>query len=94
MIRPMGGYVLVERDVEPTMVGRIHVPDTARKKAHRGTVIASGAGYVDPDTRRFVECGVKPGDVVVWEHGGEHPVPNDPGKWLVSQAYLLGVVGP
>lgn len=92
MIRPLGGYVLVERLEEPKTIGLIHIPDTARKKALRGRVLAAGKGYVHPDTHRFIETEVKPGDIVLWEHGGEHPVPNQANQLLVSQAYLLAVI--
>lgn len=60
-LRPLGDRVLVEPAPaeEKTAVGII-IPDTAKEKPQRGTVIAAGEGKKDEPTT------VKPGDTVLY----------------------------
>ena len=47
-ITPLGARVLVRREMSPEKVGKILVPDTARKKVCRGVVLAVGEGDMPP----------------------------------------------
>lgn len=47
-ITPCGARVLVRREMSPEKVGKILVPDTARKKVCRGVVLAVGEGDMPP----------------------------------------------
>ena len=65
-VRPLNDRIVVRRleDGEQN-VGGIIVPDTAKEKPQRGTVIAAGGGTVrDGGTR--VPLDVKPGDVILF----------------------------
>ncbi len=52
-IRPLGGKVLVERlDAEEVTRGGIVLPDSAKEKPQRGTVLALGDGKLMDDGSR------------------------------------------
>jgi chaperonin GroES len=60
-LRPLGDRVLVEpAPAEEKTAGGIIIPDTAKEKPQRGTVIAAGEGKKDVPTT------VKPGDTVLY----------------------------
>lgn len=95
MIRPYGGYVLVEveKPADTTASGLIHLPDTARKPTHRGTVLGVGGGRVEEDGV-FRTIDVKVGDRIAFDRMGVHDVPDMPTQAIVSSAYVLGVIEP
>jgi co-chaperonin GroES (HSP10) len=91
-VTPKAGYILVQLPEEREPQQGIWRPKSA-DPVTQGKVLAKGPGYVDPDTRKVVALeGFEVGDTVLWEHGGEHPVPEHPGLMLVSGAYVLAVV--
>lgn len=60
-IKPLGDRVLVKADdAEQTTASGIIIPDTAKEKPQRGTVIAVGTGKKDEPLN------VKPGDKVLY----------------------------
>lgn len=60
-IKPLGDRVLVKAaDAETTTAGGIIIPDTAKEKPQKGTVVAVGPGKKDEPTT------VKAGDVVLY----------------------------
>jgi len=64
--RPMEDRVLVETSqAEEKTVGGIILPDNAREKPQRGTVIASGPGKM-LDSGKRGEMSVKVGDEVIY----------------------------
>lgn len=65
-IRPQHDRVVIRRlpETEQT-VGSIIVPEKAREKPQRGTVIAVGHGRMDDEGRR-IPLDVKPGDLVLF----------------------------
>ncbi len=65
-IRPLGGKVLIQRlEAEETTKGGIVLPDSAKEKPQRGTVLALGDGkLLDDGTRGAFQ--VKKGDVVLF----------------------------
>jgi chaperonin GroES len=69
-VRPLHDRIVVRRleDGEQN-VGGIIIPDTAREKPQRGTVIAAGSGAVREGGAR-VPPDVKTGDVIVF---GKYP---------------------
>jgi len=69
-IRPIHDRIIVRRDEEGEQnSGGIIIPDTAKEKPQRGTVIAAGIGTVtDGGTR--VPLDVKAGDVILF---GKYP---------------------
>ena len=65
MFKPLNNYVLLQRiDEETKTAGGIIIPDTAREKPSRGTVIAVGDGAFENGTR--MPMSVKPGDTVLF----------------------------
>ena len=65
-VRPLGGRILVKRlDPEEVTGGGIILPDSAREKPQKGTVIALGDGRELSDGGR-AEFQVKKGDTVLF----------------------------
>jgi chaperonin GroES len=65
-VRPLHDYLLVRRLEESEQsVGGIIIPDSAKEKPQRGTVIAAGSGTVKEDGTR-VPLDVKPGDLILF----------------------------
>lgn len=60
-IKPLSDRVLIEpAQAEEVTAGGIYIPDTAKEKPQRGTVVAVGPGKTDEPTT------VKEGDVVLY----------------------------
>lgn len=93
-IRPIRNLLLVKRD-PPTekTAGGIIVPEQAREKLTRGTVLAAGPGTLDT-SGRFVETELKKGDRIVFgkysgnemEHRGEQD------QIFMTEDEVLGVI--
>jgi chaperonin GroES len=65
-VTPLHDRILVQRlDDGEQQVGGIIIPDSAKEKPQRGTVVAAGAGKVDDEGRR-VAMDVKAGDTVLF----------------------------
>jgi chaperonin GroES len=65
-VRPLHDRIIVRRLEEGEQrSGGIIIPDTAKEKPQRGTVIAAGAGKVKDDGKRIAPA-VKPGDVILF----------------------------
>ena len=82
-IRPLHDRIIVRRHEEGEQnSGGIIIPDTAREKPQRGTVIAAGSGSVkDGGTR--IPLDVKAGDVILFgKYGGQEVT-------LDGEAYLI-----
>ncbi len=84
-VRPLNDRIVVRRleDGEQN-VGGIIVPDTAKEKPQRGTVIAAGSGTVrDGGTR--VPLDVKPGDVIVFGKYTSQEIKLDGEEYLIMR---------
>lgn len=71
MLKPLGDRVIVEvKEAEQTSPGGIVLPDAAKEKPQKGTVIAVGPGKIlDDGSRGPMEVAV--GDVVIFsKYGG------------------------
>ena len=65
-VRPLHDRILVHRLYEGEQhSGGIIIPDSAKEKPQRGTVIAAGDGKVTDDGDR-VKLDVKPGDTILF----------------------------
>jgi chaperonin GroES len=65
-VRPLHDRILVQRlDEGEQKVGAIIVPDSAKEKPQRGTVIAVGNGKVKDDGER-IALSVKAGDAILF----------------------------
>jgi len=64
-LKPLGNRVLVKRlEAEEALKGGIILPDTAKKKQEKATVLAIGEGKKDKEGQ-IVPIPVKKGDVVL-----------------------------
>ncbi len=81
-LRPLHDRVVVQRiDDSALPPGAIIVPDSAKEKPQRGTVIAAGSGKANADGRR-VPLDVKAGDTILF------------GKYAGQELKLDGVEDP
>lgn len=66
MMKPLNDHLLVERLAEETMSkGGIIIPDTAKEKPSKGTVVAIGKGKLDKSGKRHA-MDVKVGETVLF----------------------------
>ncbi|MEQ1907504.1 MAG: co-chaperone GroES [Vicinamibacterales bacterium] len=65
-VRPLHDRILVRRlDEGETHIGGIIIPDSAKEKPQRGTVIAAGNGKINDEGER-VTLDVKAGDLILF----------------------------
>ena len=65
-VRPLHDRILVQRLEEgEQQVGGIIIPDSAKEKPQRGTVVAAGAGKVNAEGKRLA-MDVKTGDTILF----------------------------
>ena len=65
-LKPIGDRIIVRREAaDETTAGGIVLPDTAKNKPQRGTVLAVGPGKMKPDGAR-VAMQLKVGDKVLF----------------------------
>lgn len=77
-VESKNNFVLIRRDESETKQGSIIIPEKARQKTNRGTVISVGRGKRITEegelTESFVPCEVKPGDRIVFDFYAVHSV--------------------
>ena len=65
-LRPLSDRLVVEpQEKEEKTASGIILPETAKEKPQKGTVLAAGPGRTDDNGRR-IEMDVKTGDVVLY----------------------------
>jgi chaperonin GroES len=65
-LKPLGGRVVVEPiEAEDITAGGIFLPETAKEKPQKGTIVACGEGERDDKGKR-IPMDVKVGDVVLF----------------------------
>ena len=84
-VRPLHDRIIVRRDEEgEQQSGGIIIPDTAKEKPQRGTVIAAGSGSVkDGGTR--VPLDVKAGDVILFGKYTSQEIKLDGEEYLIMR---------
>jgi len=92
-LQPIGDKVVVERDeTEEKTAGGIYIPDTAKDKPTRGTIIAVGTGKVLDDGSRG-KMQVKKGDRVLFtSYAPEQINIGDDEYLLMSESDILAVI--
>ncbi len=87
-MRPINDRVLVKpAEAETTTKGGIIIPDTAKEKPQRGTVVAVGPGKED------VPMAVKVNDVVLYgKYAGQEVSHNDVDYLIMKQDDILLVL--
>jgi len=93
-VRPLHDRVLVKRaeEVEQKSSAGIIIPDTAKEKPQRGTVIAVGDGKKDENGKR-IPLDVKVGDEVLFGKYSGTEVKIDGEEYLIMhETDILGVL--
>jgi len=92
-LQPLGDRVVLEREEsEGRTAGGIVLPDTAKDKPARGTVISVGDGRLLDDGRRH-PLQVKPGDKVIFSsYAGEQFKIGEQELLLMREEDILAVV--
>lgn len=93
-IRPLGDRVIVKRDeeAEQKSAGGIIIPDTAKEKPQRGTVIAVGNGALNEKGDR-IPMEVKVGDQVLFSKYAGNEVKIDSDEYLIiKENEILGII--
>lgn len=87
---PLGDRVVLQRDAaEETTAGGIVLPDSAKDKPQRGTVVAVGDGHVKSDGSK-VELSVQAGDKVLFSsYAGEEITVGDDEFLLLRESDIL-----
>jgi chaperonin GroES len=91
-IKPLADRVIVKPDLaeERTSSGII-IPDTAKEKPQRGTVIAVGAGRYENGTK--IEMSVKEGDKVLYgKYAGTEISIDGDDLMIMRESDILGIV--
>ena len=93
-LKPLGSRVLVEPlEQEEVTAGGIVLPDTAKEKPQKGTVLSVGPGDRD-DTGKYIPMDVKVGDVVLFAKYGGTEIKIEGKKLLIlRESDILGIVG-
>jgi chaperonin GroES len=91
-LRPLHDRVVVQRIEDAALPGAIIVPDSAKEKPQRGTVIAAGSGKSNADGRR-VPLDVKAGDTVLFGKFAGQEIKLDGVEYLIlKEDEVLGAV--
>ena len=84
-VRPLHDRIIVERlDEGEQQVGGIIIPDTAKEKPQRGTVIAVGKGKVKDDGT-VTPLDVKAGDTVLFGKYSGQEIKLDGDEYLIMK---------
>jgi chaperonin GroES len=92
-LRPLSDRLVVEpQEKEDMTAGGIILPETAKEKPQKGTVLAAGPGRTDDDGKR-IEMEVKTGDVVLFARYAGTEIKIDDKKLLIlKESDILAVV--
>ena len=91
-IKPLGDRVVVKpQEAEEKTAGGLFIPDTAKEKPQRGTVVAVGPGKVENGTK--IDMTVKEGDTVLYgKYSGTEITLGDEEVLIMRESDILGVV--
>lgn len=92
-LKPLGNRVIIEpSEAEEVTAGGIVLPDTAKEKPQKGTILAAGPGERDDDGD-YIALDVKPGDVVLYAKYSGTEIKVDGKKLLIlRESDLLAIV--
>jgi len=94
-LKPLADRVIVEPldDEADTSPGGIIIPDTAKEKPQKGTIVAVGPGRTSDDGKS-VKMEVKSGDRVVYsKYAGSEYVEDGIEYLIVRESDILAVIG-
>ncbi len=92
-IRPIGEKILLKRmEAEETTAGGIVLPDTAKEKPKKGTIVALGEGKLMPDGSR-AEFQVSTGDKVLFSsYAGQEIKVEGEEYMLMEESDILAIL--
>jgi chaperonin GroES len=92
-IKPLGNRVVVEPiEQEEVTSGGIVLPETAKEKPQKGTVLAIGPGERDEDGKR-IPLDVNEGDIVLFaKYSGTEIKLDDKKVLILRESDLLAIV--
>ena len=93
-LKPLGDRLIVRAiDEEETTASGLVLPDTAKEKPQKGTVVAAGDGNWDKDGAKRIPLDVKKGDVVLYSKYGGTEIKVDGEELLVlRESDILAIV--
>ena len=91
-IRPLDDRIVVQPEAaEETTAGGLIIPDSAKEKPQRGTVVAVGGGKVENGTK--VDMTVKEGDTVLYgKYAGTEITIGGEDVLIMRESDILGIV--
>ncbi len=91
-IKPLSDRVVVKPEAaEERTAGGLYVPDTAKEKPQRGTVISVGPGRVENGAK--IDMSVQEGDTVLYgKYSGTEISLNGEDYLIMREADILGVL--
>ncbi len=91
-VKPLGDRVLVKpQPAEEKTASGLYIPDTAKEKPQRGTVIAVGPGRIEDG--KHIEMSVKEGDVVIFgKYAGSEIVLDGEEYLIMRESDILGIL--
>jgi len=92
-LKPLGSRVVVEPlESEEVTAGGIVLPDTAKEKPQKGTILAIGPGDRDDEGKR-IALDVKEGDVVLYAKYSGTEIKVDGKKLLIlRESDILAII--
>ena len=92
MIKPLSDRVVVKaEEAEEKTSSGLYIPDSAKEKPQRGTVISVGPGRVENGTK--IEMSVKEGDTVLYGKYSGSEITLDGDEYLIMrESDILGIV--
>ena len=92
-VRPLHDRILVQRLVEgEQQIGGIIIPDSAKEKPQRGTVVAVGAGRISDEGDR-VPLELKAGDTILFgKYSGSEIKLDGEDLLIMKEADIMGVI--
>lgn len=92
-LKPLGSRVVVEPlEQEDVTTGGIFLPETAKEKPMKGTIVSIGSGDRDEDGKR-VPMDVKAGEIVLFNKYAGTEIKIDGKKLLImKESELLAIV--
>lgn len=92
MIKPLSDRVVVQaQDAEEQTASGLYIPDSAKEKPQRGTVIAVGPGRVENGAK--IEMSVSAGDVVLYgKYSGTEIALGGDDYLIMRESDILGIV--
>jgi chaperonin GroES len=93
-LKPLGDRVVVQatKADEQTKSG-LFIPDTAKEKPQKGTVVAVGDGRWDEDGEKRIPLDVKEGDTILYSKYGGTEIKLDGEEYLIlAERDILAIV--